>query len=72
VFVALNVILQQDAKGQSMLCCLRSYSIVDLYLAFEVHTEQTIEAGRRELANFALCIKVCNILKNIPFPTLEA
>jgi hypothetical protein len=66
VFVALNIIPRQNAEGQSLLRCLRSYSIVDLFLAFEVHTDQTLDAGRRELANFALCMKV----RNIPF--LEA
>jgi hypothetical protein len=45
---------------------------VDLYLAFEVYTEQTIEAGWHKLANFVLYIKVYYILKNIPFQTLEA
>jgi hypothetical protein len=67
VFVALNVIPRQNAEGQSLLRCLRSYSIVDLYLAFEVHTEQTMDAGRRELAKFALHMKVCTTLKMSPF-----
>jgi hypothetical protein len=70
VFVALNVIPRQNVGGQSLLRCLRSYSIVDLYLALEVHTEQTIDAGRRELANFALHMKVSNTIKNVAF--LEA
>lgn len=63
MFVALNVIPWQNAEGQLLLRCLRSYSIVDLYLAFEVHTEQTMDAGRRELANFALHMKVRNTLR---------
>lgn len=63
MFVALNAIPRQNVEGQLLLRCLRSYSIVDLYLALEVHTEQTMDAGRRELANFALHMKVCNNFK---------
>ncbi|KAI0284933.1 hypothetical protein BC826DRAFT_1189767 [Russula brevipes] len=57
VFVALNVIQRNDKEGWALLRSLRSYSIVDLYLALEVHTENTIQSGRRELAKFALCIQ---------------
>ena len=38
--------------------CLRSFSILDLLLAFEVHTDESIAAGREELRNFGTLIKV--------------
>jgi hypothetical protein len=62
VFVALNIIPRSDKEGWSLLRSLRSYSIVDLYLALEVHTEDTIQSGRRELENFAVCMQVCILL----------
>ncbi|KAF8258959.1 hypothetical protein EI94DRAFT_1814242 [Lactarius quietus] len=35
VFVAHNIIPRSDKKGWALLCTLRSFSIVDLYLSFE-------------------------------------
>ena len=53
VFVAYNIVPRDKKEGWSLLRCLRSFAIVDLYISFEVHTEQTLAAGRRELRNFA-------------------
>ena len=36
-----------------MLCCLCSYLVIDMYAALEVHTEDTIAAGRAEILTFA-------------------
>ena len=41
-----------------MLRCLRSYLVIDMYFALEVHTEDTIAAGRAEVLNFSSLIKV--------------
>ena len=41
-----------------LLRCLRSYLELDLYLSFEVHTTDTIAAGRRELLKFSSLMKV--------------
>jgi hypothetical protein len=38
--------------------CLRSFSIVDLFLSFEVHTDETLLAGRKELKRFEHLMKV--------------
>lgn len=62
MFVAHNVIERGEKEGWSLLRCLRSFSIVDLYLALESHTEHTLAAGKQELRNFAKEIKVCILL----------
>lgn len=41
-----------DKVGWWLLRALRSFTIVDLYLSFEEHTQDTIDAGRRELKRF--------------------
>ncbi|KAH9170626.1 hypothetical protein EDB89DRAFT_1853308 [Lactarius sanguifluus] len=57
LFAAHNVIQEDDKEGWQLLLCLRSFSIVDLLLSFEVHTDETILAGRRELVMFGLLMK---------------
>ncbi|KAH9961701.1 hypothetical protein BGW80DRAFT_1181151, partial [Lactifluus volemus] len=52
VFVAHNVIPRHDKEGWQLLRCLRSFTIVDLYLSFEEHTADTIATGRCELTRF--------------------
>jgi hypothetical protein len=52
VFVAHNIITMSDKVGWWLLRALRSFTIVDLYLSFEEHTQDTIDAGRRELKRF--------------------
>ncbi|KAH9170356.1 hypothetical protein EDB89DRAFT_1853558, partial [Lactarius sanguifluus] len=63
VFAAHNVIQEDDKEGWQLLLCLRSFSIVDLLLSFEVHTDETILAGRRELVMFGLLMKDWNFPK---------
>jgi hypothetical protein len=58
VFTAHNVVPRKDREGWALLRCLRSYAIVDLYLAFEAHTDQTLAAGRHELSKFAQLMQV--------------
>ena len=59
VFAAHNVIPQSDTEGWQLMCCLRSFSILDLLLAFEVHTDESIAAGREEVSKFGDLLKVC-------------
>jgi hypothetical protein len=59
VFAAYNVLEQNDPEGWQLMHCLRSFSILDLFLAFEVHTDESIAAGREELRRFGDLIKVC-------------
>ena len=59
VFAAQNIIQRsEDKEGWQLLLCLRSFSVLDLLLSFEVHTEKTIMAGRNELARFGRLMKV--------------
>jgi hypothetical protein len=62
VFIAYNLIPRDKKEGWHLLHCLHSFAIIDLYLSFEVHTEQTLAAGWHELRNFAQRMRVC-----IPF-----
>ncbi|KAH8991412.1 hypothetical protein EDB86DRAFT_3183167 [Lactarius hatsudake] len=52
VFAVHNIIPQSDVGGWLLIRALRSFTIVDLYLSFEEHTQLTIAAGRQELAEF--------------------
>ncbi|KAF8263920.1 hypothetical protein EI94DRAFT_1806512 [Lactarius quietus] len=52
VFVAQNIIPQDNQEGRQLLLCLRSFSFLDLLLSFKVHTEQTILAGQKEIKQF--------------------
>ncbi|KAH9956391.1 hypothetical protein BJV74DRAFT_800146 [Russula compacta] len=58
-FEAHNIIPSHnwESEGWLLLQCLRAFSIVDLYLAFEAHTEHTLTSGRHELESFAQCMK---------------
>ena len=58
VFVAHNIVPRDDKEGWQLLLCLRSFSYLDLLLSLEVHTEQTILAGRKELVVFWKLMKV--------------
>ncbi|KAF8268010.1 hypothetical protein EI94DRAFT_1801019 [Lactarius quietus] len=58
VFVAHNIIPQSNKAGWLLLHTVRSFTIVDLYLAFEEHTELTIAAGRQEIRKFASLMEV--------------
>ncbi|KAI9435631.1 hypothetical protein BJY52DRAFT_1197489 [Lactarius psammicola] len=58
VFAAQNIIQRsEDKEGWQLLLCLRSFSVLDLLLSFEVHTEKTIMAGRNELVRFGRLMK---------------
>jgi hypothetical protein len=59
VFAAHNVFQQNDQEEWLLMRCLRSFSILDLLLAFEVHTDESIAAGRDEVSKFGDLIKVC-------------
>ena len=58
VFSAHSVVLPADKAGWLFLWILRAFAAVDMYLSFEAHTEETIDAGRRALRKFALLFAV--------------
>ncbi|KAH9172732.1 hypothetical protein EDB89DRAFT_2114096 [Lactarius sanguifluus] len=66
VFAAHNIIEQSDVGGWLLIRALRSFTIVDLYLSFEEHTQLTIAAGRRELAKFG------DLMQGWDFPKMHA
>ncbi|KAH9013071.1 hypothetical protein EDB85DRAFT_2158478 [Lactarius pseudohatsudake] len=57
IFAAHNVVPQDNKEGWQLLYCIRSFSILDLLLSLEVHTEKTILAGRNELKKFVDLMK---------------
>ncbi|KAN0127630.1 hypothetical protein V8E53_014549 [Lactarius tabidus] len=65
----LEDISKNDQEEWLLMRCLRSFSILDLLLAFEVHTDESIAAGRDEVSKFGDLIKV---VKDWNFPKLHA
>jgi hypothetical protein len=61
VFCAYNTIPSTDLVGMLLLRVLRAFAVVDMYLSFEVHTTQTINAGRAALKKFAqlMTVRAC-------------
>ena len=53
----------ESSEGYLLLRVLHSYLILDTYAAMEVHTTETIEAGRKELAQFESLMNVSWFLK---------
>jgi len=51
-----------------LLRCLRSYLVIDMYFALEVHTEETIAAGKAEVLRFSSLIKVIYLLLRLHNP----
>jgi hypothetical protein len=58
VFVVHNIIMTSDKVGWWLLRAVRSFTIVDLYLSFEEHTQDTIDAGQQELKRFGEYMEV--------------
>lgn len=56
LFALHNVLINR--KGRSLLQSLRSYLELNMYASLEVHTDETIAAGRGELKNFSALMKV--------------
>ncbi|TFY76117.1 hypothetical protein EWM64_g7894 [Hericium alpestre] len=77
VFGAYGSIKQdRHSPAWALLRCLRSFSILDTYMAFEVHTEETIAAGRQELQKFGELVMQYRALtpvaeKNWDFPKMH-
>jgi hypothetical protein len=72
VFVAYNVIPRSDEEGWALLRCMRSFTVVDLYLSFEAHMEQTLAACQRELNDFARRMTVRILLFQYLLYTMSA
>lgn len=59
LFAAHNVLT--DAPGVLLLQCARSFLELNMYVSLEVHTTETLAAGKRELIIFDERIKVQKI-----------
>ncbi|KAG1756155.1 hypothetical protein EDD22DRAFT_981579 [Suillus occidentalis] len=54
IFAAQSVLSRTHSElGYLLLCCIRCYVDLDIYAALEVHTEDTIAAGRDALSQFS-------------------
>lgn len=60
VLYALHTVLLEDENPVAylLLRCLRSYSILDMYAALEVHTSDTIAAAEAEVLRFSSLMRV--------------
>ncbi|KAF7969796.1 hypothetical protein HWV62_25973 [Athelia sp. TMB] len=53
IFALHNVVTRAACpNGYLLLKCMRSYLVVDMYFALEVHTETTIQAGKEAVVSF--------------------
>lgn len=63
IFAAQNVLKQASSGlGYLLLRCIRHYIDFDMYAALEVHTEDTISAGRQALSEFSMLMDVSSML----------
>lgn len=59
VFAAQNILTRTESKlGYLLLRCIRHFVMFDMYAALEVHTEDTIAAGRETLREFSTLLDV--------------
>lgn len=59
IYATHNVLTREDCKfGYKLLQCIRSYLVVDMYMALEVHTKDTIAAGRAAVSTFGNKLQV--------------
>ncbi|KAF8227364.1 hypothetical protein L208DRAFT_1297238 [Tricholoma matsutake] len=55
LFITHSLLTEEESpSGYLLLCVLQSYLALDTYAAMKVHTMNTIECGKRELATFQL------------------
>jgi hypothetical protein len=52
------LIEDENPVAYLLLRCLRSYSILDMYAALEVHTSDTIAAAEAEVLRFSSLMRV--------------
>ena len=59
LFVLYNVLTESASRRGYLLCrCIRLYLELDMYISFDVHTEETIQAGESLLHRFSELLKV--------------
>lgn len=62
IFATHNILTEETSQqGRLLLQCLRAYLIHMMYLAFDVHTQDTIKAGRAALARFSRMLEVKSV-----------
>jgi hypothetical protein len=63
IFAAQNVLKRASSGlGYLLLRCIRHYVDFDMYAALDVHTEDTISAGRQALSEFSTLMDVSSML----------
>jgi hypothetical protein len=67
IYAAHTVLLKDESPlGYLLLRCLRSYIVLDMYAALEVHTTETIAAGRAEVLRFSALMNVSSVVQYSP------
>lgn len=73
IYVSHNVLTEEESPlGYFTLRCIRSYLELDMWTSLEVHTTETIAAGRQAVLRFSDIIKVSKhiiILDPVFIPT---
>lgn len=63
LFAAHNILTRQvDHAGYILLKCMRHYINLRMYASLQVHTSETISAGREEVKQLSLLLQVCSLL----------
>lgn len=57
VFI-LHHLFEEKTTGYLLLKVLRCYIEVDMYAGFQLHTNETIQAGKQQVARFYKLLKV--------------
>ncbi|KAF9498309.1 hypothetical protein BDN71DRAFT_1428914 [Pleurotus eryngii] len=59
LFASYNILTKEaDEVGYLLLCCLRAYMDMQMYAGMQLHTEETISAGREAVARFSELLEV--------------
>ena len=68
IFAAQNVLSRTHSElGYLLLHCIRRYVDLDIYAALEVHTEDTIAAGRDALSQFSILMDVGSMSRDMQY-----
>jgi hypothetical protein len=65
IFVSHNILTETESPhGYRLLCCLRAYLDLTMWEALEVHTDETIAAGRKAVDRLGKLLQVSNYFYN--------
>lgn len=68
IFISHNVLTEKESPhGYHLLCCLRAYLDLTMWEGLDVHTEETIESGRKAVKRLGKLLNVSDFPRNAIF-----